>query len=270
VEAWFRKAAFCLTRRNLLALSCTLVCAFGVTSVQAEVRKIDTAKGVVSVDEQPQRVITLSEAALDTALALGVTPVGSVSTRGATTVSAYLQEKAGKLDIVGTTREYNLESILALQPDLILAPATIAQDVYNILSKLAPTIVPSAKPTDDWRLTIATYAHALGKQDEIQTAFNTLDQRIAATREKLPAGQTVSVVRWMPQGPMTMSAKVFTGQILTQLGLSTPELTHQLGDKPHSDILSLENLGRIDADRRLGLINEEEAERRKQVARGNA
>lgn len=245
--------------RRALALASAVIwgLGFGVTA-NAETREIETAKGVIKVDGEPQRVVVLSEAALDTALALGVKPLGSVATRGSTAVSAYLQLKAGKLAIVGTAREFNLESILALQPDLILAPNAIGQDVYNILSKLAPTIVPAAVSTDDWRKTVNSYAQALGKVKEAEAAYKALDQRIETIGGRLRPGQTVSVVRWMPQGPMIMSSKIFTGQLLTQLGLKTPELANSLGDKPHSDTLSLENLGKVNADQLfLAALNEE-------------
>lgn len=211
-------------------------------------RKLDTAFGVVSVKGTPKRVIALSEGALDTALAIGVQPVGVVATRGSNTVSDYLQDKVGQFSVVGTSREFNLEAILRLQPDLILAANGLSKDVYATLSKLAPTIVPAAKSTDDWRITAALYASALGKDAELKSAFSALDERIEGLRARLPAGQTVSLVRWMPQGPMVMSAHVFTGQLLAQLGFTSTDIASSLTERPHSDVLSLENLAKIDAD----------------------
>lgn len=83
------------------------------------------------------RIVTLSENALNTALAAGIQSVGTVATRGSNTVSQYLHERAGKPSIVGTAREYNLEAILALQPDLILASQVLSDDVYAKLSLCA-------------------------------------------------------------------------------------------------------------------------------------
>jgi len=229
--------------------------AVGVTFVMAlsalpaaQARDIQTAKGIIQVEGTPQRVVTLSENALDTALATGIQPVGTVATRGSDTVSQYLHERAGKPSIVGTAREYNLEAILALQPDLILASQMLSDDVYAKLSLLAPTIVPAADSTDDWRLAVSAYAQALGREDKIEQAYQKLDARIADLRERLGEPRTVSVVRWMPQGPLVMSSKVFTGQLLHNLGFKIPDLASAQGKRPHSDVLSLENLGGIDAD----------------------
>src|SRR5690606_10251599 len=232
-----------------------------VVGAAAHARDIETAKGVVQVEGTPQRVVALSESALDTALAVGLQPVGTVATRGSNSVSDYLRERAGKIGIVGTAREYNLEAILALQPDLILAPQTLPNDVYAVLGRMAPTIVPESSFTDDWRLMVSTYAQALGRQDEIEQAYAKLDARIQSIGQRLDKPLVVSVVRWMPQGPMIMSDKVFTGQLLHALGLETAELAGKQGDRAHSDVLSLENLGGIDSDWLfLATLNKEGAE----------
>lgn len=237
-----------------------LTLAMGVVATSAHGKEIQTAHGPVKVKEAPERVVTLSEPALDTALAVGIKPVGTVATRGSNTVSEYLRDHAGRLAIVGTAREYNLEAVLAARPDLILASQTLSKDLYDKLSLIAPTIVPASGVLDDWRLTVTTYAQALGRESEINDAYGKLDARIADLRGRLEGEKTVSVVRWMPQGPMIMSNKVFTGQLLHALGFKTPELAGAL-DRPHSDVLSLENLGGIDSDWLfLATLNKEGAE----------
>ena len=134
------------------------------------------------------------------------------------------------------------------QPDLILASPGLEKRVYDILSKMAPTIVPTTPTTAPWKERNALYVAALGKEAEMQTRVAAVDSRIAALQEKLSAGESYSVVRWMPQGPMIMSSKLITGQIFSQLGFKSTELADGLGERPHSDILSLENLGAVDAD----------------------
>src|SRR5690606_35802026 len=89
---------------------------------QAATRNLDTAYGPVQVPNEPQRVITLDEGALDTALAAGIQPVGSVAARGGTDLPTYLQPVAGDIPPVGVPRETTLEAILSQRPDLILAP----------------------------------------------------------------------------------------------------------------------------------------------------
>ena len=214
----------------------------------AESRSLDTAFGEVKLAGTPQRVVTLSENALDVALAVGVKPLGSVATRGGSDVSAYLKDKAGDIRIVGTARETNLESVFALQPDLILAAPELTRDQYQKLSLIAPTLVPKSNSFDDWRHNVEFYGQALGKRREAEAAIAAVDARIEGLKGKIEPGQVASVVRWSLQGPGVMSQHLFVGQLLGQLGFAGTAMAAELTKKPHSDALSLENLSRIDGD----------------------
>ncbi|MOA24063.1 Fe(3+)-citrate-binding protein YfmC precursor [compost metagenome] len=56
------------------------------------------------------------------------------------------------------------------------------------------------------------------------------------------------MVRWNPQGPFVMSSHLFAGQLLQALGFGSNALAASQTHKPHTDILSLENLAKADAD----------------------
>ena len=232
---------------RLLALS-SLVALLPLGTAQAESRTVDTAFGALELHGTPQRVVTLSENALDTALAVGVKPLGSVATRGGNDVSTYLKDKAGDIKIVGTARETNLESVFALQPDLILAAPALTRDQYQKLSLIAPTLVPKGNAFADWRQNVEFYGQALDKRPEARAAIAAVDARIEGLKGKIEPGQVASVVRWSPQGPGVMSHHLFVGQLLGQLGFKGTAMAAELTKKPHSDALSLENLSRIDGD----------------------
>lgn len=239
------------TRRVLLGFISAV--AIGATALlpalaQAQRRTLETAYGPVVIKGAVQRVITLDEGALDTVLALGITPVGSVAARGGTELPIYLQEQAPEIPIIGVTREPNLEAIFSQRPDLILASPGLEKRVYDVLSKMAPTIVPSTPTTAPWAERNALYVKALGKEAEMDKLVADIEQRIESLRSRIEPGQSYSVVRWMPQGPMAMSSKLITGQLLTALGMESTRMSADLGERPHSDILSLENLGSVDAD----------------------
>lgn len=238
-------------RRALLGLLSAFAIGFsGLAAMPAQAQEttLDTAFGPVTVKGEPQRIITLDEGALDTVLAVGMQPVGSVAARGGKDLPKYLQPHAKNVTIVGMTREPSLEAILAQQPDLILASPGLEKRVYDILSKMAPTIVPTTPITAPWQERNALYVSALGKETEMQARIAEVEARIESMRDRIDGSQTFSIVRWMPQGPMAMSSKLITGQIFNKLGLESTELSGSLGERPHSDILSLENLGAVDAD----------------------
>jgi len=213
----------------------------------AEQRTLDTPYGPVTLQGTPNKVVTLDESSLDAALALGVQPVGTVSTRGSDQVSTYLADKAGAPHIVGTSRAPSLEEIFRLKPDLILAPAGVSAELFKAYSAIAPTVASPNPSMADWEASTAYYAKALDREAAGADVLKAVDQRIAALKARMPSGQTVSVVRWNPQGPIAMSGKIFVGQLLNRVGLHTTQLANSL-KKPHSDVLSLENLHRVDAD----------------------
>lgn len=244
-------AAFQRGRRVVLGLFSALT--LGAVALlpvlaSAQERTLDTAFGPVKVKTPPERIITLDEGALDTVLALGMRPAGSVAARGSKGLPSYLQEQAGDIPIVGVTREPNMEAIFSQRPDVILASPGLEKRVYDVLSKMAPTIVPTTATTAPWVERNALYVQALGKETEMEERVAEVQARIETLRRHIQPGQTFSVVRWMPQGPMAMSDQLITGQLLKALGMKSSEPAAALGDRPHSDILSLENLGSVDAD----------------------
>ncbi len=215
---------------------------------QAAATSLDTAFGPVQVKEHPQRVIALGENALDAALALDVKPLGALASRGGSDIPQYLQEKSGPLPLVGTVREVNLEAVLKLRPDLILASSELSKEQYAKLSLMAPTVAPKGGPLSDWREAFKVYAQALDKQALAGQRLAEVDKRIAELRPRVPANASVSVLRWNPQGPIMMSSQLFAGQLLEQLGLQPNPLAAEQTQRPHTDILSLENLSKADAD----------------------
>lgn len=221
---------------------------FFTLPVHASERTLDSAYGPLTLSGTPQSVVALGDSALDAALSLGVQPLGTLASRGGDDIPDYLKAKAGKIALVGSVREPNLEAILRLQPDLVLASADLSRELYAKLSLMAPTVVPKGSSFQDWRASYTAYAQALDKAEQGQQRIAEIDARSAQLRQRLPQGQTVSVVRWNPQGPVIMSSHLFVGQLLNDLGLRANELAAAQSQKPHSDVLSLENLSRINAD----------------------
>ncbi|MEU3569235.1 ABC transporter substrate-binding protein [Kitasatospora sp. NPDC036755] len=223
-------------------------------------RSIDTAFGAVEVPAEAKRVVALNDTSLDTALSLGVTPVGTSSSRGGTTAPAYL--KADSVPLVATVKEPNIEAILKATPDLILASSGIEKAQYDKLSAVAPTIVPKA---GDWRAVLAVYGDALGHKDDLTAKLDALDKRAAKAGE----GKTGSavVMRWMPNGPIVMNTTNMPGDLLKKAGAATLPIADGLGAQPHSDPLSLENLNKADADRIFVATLNAEGEKALETAR---
>lgn len=230
-----------------------LLATMTVTAAYAEPREVETAYGPVSIDGTPERVVTLYEGALDAAIATGINPVGAVITRGGDSVAEYIQPKAKGVKIVGAPGETNIESVIALNPDLILASAQLSKEQYNLLSQIAPTIVPGFKAftPKTWKQETNLFAEALGRADAGKRAVARVEAKAAEVAKlvdnTLDADQReTGLIRWMPQGPLVMSEGLFSASLLQAAGFEVNSANIVKDGRPHSHPLSQENLGLID------------------------
>src|SRR3569833_2884815 len=173
-------------------------------SSEATETTVVTAFGDVTVPAEPERVVTLAESALDVALGVGITPVGTTASRGGDKPPAYLGEDAAAIPAVATVREPNLEAILQAEPDVILAAAGLQQAQYDALSAIAPTVVPEAPAAGEWEEPLHTYAEALGAADGLTELLDAVTARAEKLAGDGALSGTAAVVRWMANGPVIM------------------------------------------------------------------
>lgn len=235
-------------RSSLLASVAVLLLG---ASLSAEARSVETAFGELVIEGTPKRVVTLYEGALDVAVASQITPLGAVTTRGGDGVAAYIAPQVPKIAIIGTPREFNIEAVVALKPDMILAPPGLDLTQYQLFSRLAPTIVPAAAEltSDAWKAQSRTYAEALGDDAAavLEKRLAAIESHAAHLKSRMSAPQTASLVRRMPGGLLVMSDQLFATGLLTASGYQLAGSDLVKAGRPHSDPLSDENLSRIDA-----------------------
>ena len=216
---------------------------------QAGTRQILDANGQSqAVPDAPKRIVVLSELDLDSALTLGVQPVGTVNGRGQATLPRYLLDKAGKeIAVVGDLDNPNLEKLIDLEPDLILTGQT-KPELLALLQEIAPTVV-TGNWGEPWKVVFQRSALVMNKEAEGKAFLAQYDARLQEARSRLAKhqGEQVSIVRWNPKGPSYMHGGTFASSVVQEMGLARP--AHQIGDKsPHSPALSLESLNLLDGD----------------------
>ncbi|WP_155724766.1 iron-siderophore ABC transporter substrate-binding protein [Stutzerimonas stutzeri] len=232
--------------RRLVA---TLLAGLLALPAMAETRQVQDAFGnTVSVPAEPKRVITLSEIDLDTALALDVTPVGTINGRGQAAPPRYLDGRlpAG-IEVVGDIDNPNLETLLELEPDLILT-GPVKPEQLAILNEIAPTLITFswARP---WQESMQRTAQALNRETEAKAVLERYWTRVEEARKRLAdhQGETLSIVRWNPKGPSYMFLDAFSSSVVEDIGLVRPPHQQDPGHT-HSMALSLESLELLDAD----------------------
>ncbi|WP_206120046.1 ABC transporter substrate-binding protein [Cellulomonas sp. HD19AZ1] len=186
-------------------------------------RVVEHARGETEVPAHPQRVVVLEPVQLDTAVALGVEPVGAAVLNEALGVPAYLGDAAADVQTVGTVQEPNVQKIAALQPDLIIGTESRHSALYDQLSDVAPTVF-MATQTDPWQDNVRFTATALGDEADAQKLLDAYDARCQEIADEFgTAGQTAQLIR-PRDGILTLYGPTsFAGSTLECVGFTTPE-----------------------------------------------
>ena len=94
-----------------------------------------------ALNNKKLRVLPLEYSAFDSLLLLGIKPIAYAKGEvGEGDIPSYLQEAIKGLPSVGTRQQPNLEKIIELKPDLIIADPFFHNDIKKQVEKIAPTI----------------------------------------------------------------------------------------------------------------------------------
>ncbi|UOY00688.1 iron-siderophore ABC transporter substrate-binding protein [Blastococcus sp. PRF04-17] len=160
---------------------------------------VSTAFGDVTVDEEPTRVVALGWSDAETALALGVQPVGASDWLGfgGEGVGPWAEGRYDEAPEIIETLEPSYEAIAALEPDLILDTRSDgSEERYELLSAIAPTIgqpegVGPYQTT--WQQQLELVGQALGRTDEADALAEEVAQRFADAAADHPEFQGTEV-----------------------------------------------------------------------------
>ncbi|MGY0019989.1 iron-siderophore ABC transporter substrate-binding protein [Streptomyces sp. cg35] len=218
--------------------------------------KVSTKFGTVTVDEQPRRVVALGWGDAETALALGVQPVGASDwlAFGGDGVGPWAKGAYDKSPQKIGTLEPEYEKIAALEPDLILDTKSSGdQTRYDTLSKIAPTIgVPKGgdQYKISWEKQTTMVAQALGVPDKGEKLIDDTERQFADAAAAHPEfkGRSITV------GSRTASAWGAyvhgTGRLdfVERLGFENNAAVEKKAGAAFSVPVSEENLQMLDAD----------------------
>ncbi|NEO27449.1 MAG: ABC transporter substrate-binding protein, partial [Kamptonema sp. SIO4C4] len=187
-----------------------------VRNSPSDCRPIEHAMGETCVPLQPQRLLVLGGTTLESALAMEVQPLASQ-----TDVLPHLEGKLEGIDILGWP--LNLERVVALQPDLIIGSANgQEQATYDLLSKIAPTVLANTANSGDWKAVVQFVGEVLGKPDAAEQVLADYEERLDTFAAQMGGNLEeieVSVVRLYPEKINIYLTDSFIGTILADAGL---------------------------------------------------
>lgn len=219
---------------------------------------IPTAFGDVTVPERPRRVVALGWSDAETALALGVEPVGAADwlAVGGDGLGPWVQGRYTTPPQILGTLEVDLEAVAALDPDLILdTRSSGARERHDRLTQLGVPVVGipagGANYKTTWREQLRMVGAALGRPQEAARAQADLEQRFADARAQHPQLQGATVVSGARNTLGEYAA--YTGDsgrlaFLGELGMvNAPQIASQRTDG-FSVPISRERMNLLDAD----------------------
>lgn len=212
-------------------------------------RVVQHMMGETCIPQAPQRVITLRPDHLANSLALGIEPIASAFVEDFP-FPQDIQNQVGKIESIGDISRPNLEKMLQLKPDLIVASSRL-EGIYEDLSRIASTVVIDMPfPPPSWKEQLATLAKLLDKEDVSQQLMadywqriENIKQALGPQREKLEVSVANSSSEY---GIWAYGEKHFPGEVLNDIGLQRPPA--QRGDVFYIENISKEKLSDIDGD----------------------
>jgi ferric hydroxamate transport system substrate-binding protein len=190
--------------------------------------------GETEIIGTPTRVVVLEWTYVEDVLALGIQPVGVADIEGFHTWVKIPLELSPEVVDVGFRGEPNLETLVALQPDLIIDTSFGGQEYYDSLNAIAPTLFfdpyptdPSISQYDEMQTTFTTLADILGKQAEGQAVLDHMNAKFSEARGQIEAaglGGQKFVLSQTFSWDNAVSVRLFTEngmatQIVEQIGL---------------------------------------------------
>ncbi|MFC9892478.1 ABC transporter substrate-binding protein [Nocardia sp. NPDC127579] len=252
-HGWARAALAALVGALVLSVA---ACGSGEENAAVgEPITIAHVRGETTITGTPKRVVALGNQWLDTALALGVQPVGyidniAVMGKGAPPWQPKLDESVKALNTTGNIAE----QVAALEPDLILADSFIAdQKNYDEFSKIAPTLPGlSQEIVTPWQDLVTTLGKVLRKPDAAAAIIQGVDAEVAALISANPGlkGKTfASTFLFNASQLMVLTdPKDGSAKLFDQLGLGIPQSLMDLPATQGRVALSPERVDELTAD----------------------
>jgi iron complex transport system substrate-binding protein len=218
--------------------------------------KVATKFGEVTIPAEPKRVVALGWGDAETALALGVEPVGASDwlAFGGEGVGPWAAGKYQQAPQLIGTLEPEYEKVAALKPDLILDTKSSGdQDRYNTLKAIAPTVgVPAGGESYkiSWEQQTELVAAALGRVDQGRELIASTKQKFAQAVAQHPefAGRTITLGAKTGEGYGAYVSGTGRVNFVERLGFKNNPVIQAKATKKFSVPVSRENLDQLNAD----------------------
>lgn len=211
---------------------------------------VDSSGRRVQIPARPQRVVALNASNLDLYYAAGGQVIGRPTT---VALSADLLEKIKTIPQIGETSAPNLERIVSLKPDLVLAvDVPFHHAIVPVLEKAGIPILLQALPDYQSILqTIRQYGELTGDATQAGRTISEIEQKVSRGKAKVAGKKPArALVIWgSPESFNMAMPQSFAGNLLDLLGAENVAQAPSApaGPMPYMP-LSLEYIAKADPD----------------------
>ncbi|MGV1754552.1 siderophore ABC transporter substrate-binding protein [Agrobacterium sp. CG674] len=217
---------------------------FGLFASAAVAAEINTARGPVDIQGQPQRVAVFDLAGLDTLDSLGIKPAG-VPQKLYLPQLEHLKDNA---EAVGDIFEPDLEALSSLGPDLIILGGRSSPKLAST-SQVATSIDMTMDGDDlveQAKLRLADYGTLFGKESEAKAIAKELDGEIQTTRAAVAGKGNALII--MTNGPKVTAYGAGSRFGWVHATLSLPSAVNAMEAATHGEAVSFEFIHKANPD----------------------
>ena len=215
--------------------------------------------GATTLEQKPERIVTIGYTEQDALLALGAEPVAIRYFYGDETnaIFPWAEDEANGLEPQVLNMPFgslNYETILALQPDVITAIGSgINEEEFETLSQIAPTIAQSSDYVDfgtPWQEEVLTLGQVLGETERAETLVADLEAKLEQVRSEHPefAGKTVAVAYKSGGEYGFYTGQDGRGRFFEDLGFVVPDELNEIAGESFFATVSEERLDLFEQD----------------------
>lgn len=146
----------------------------------------------IVLESKPEKIICAGFQTPEYLIALDTVPIAFAGTG---TLFDWITLKAAfeTVQHIGDEKSPNMEKVIELAPDLIIAPAYLDDEIIRQYEKIAPTVTfTSALLFNEWQIGLKEVAKVIGKEQVAENFISETNQEVIKAREKL-AEITVTV-----------------------------------------------------------------------------
>ncbi len=229
------------------------------SSGAAATTTITHAFGETEVGSTDRVAVLDGDRTLEAVVALGIDPVAAVVPPLTGDYAPVVREELdGEPADIGTSDgDINLEALAAAAPDLIVMQSEGAEELYEQVSQIAPTVAVEYTPSS-WKDTLTQIGGFLGREDAAADLVTAYDERAAEAAATAPQDTgTLSIVRVRTDGVRYMTQEgSFPWSVALDLGRQAPAVQDLGEDGTQAVDVSMEQLDLLVADDIVILVDD--------------